>query len=146
MSPSDDPTKRDHVRILLADDHAVVRGGVRMLLEDQPDFEVVGEAEDGVEAVALAERLNPDVVLMDISMPKINGIAATTFHDVDPRGQVGQPGVGRILRLYDGDVTAHLRRYHERTFFAFERLDPVKGLQRGLNSLIDTDLPLRRHR
>ncbi|MCZ6544255.1 MAG: DNA-binding response regulator, partial [Chloroflexi bacterium] len=52
MSPSDDPTKRDHVRILLADDHAVVRGGVRMLLEDQPDFEVVGEAEDGVEAVA----------------------------------------------------------------------------------------------
>ena len=56
-----------------------------MLLEDQPDFEVVGEAEDGVEAVALAERLQPDVVLMDISMPKINGIAATArIHNLLP--------------------------------------------------------------
>ena len=85
MSPTDASAQPRTVRILLADDHALVRGGVRMLLEDQPDFEVVGEAEDGIEAVALAERLHPDVVLMDISMPKINGIAATArIHNVLP--------------------------------------------------------------
>ena len=85
MSPTDASAQPRTVRILLADDHALVRGGVRMLLEDQPDFEVVGEAEDGIEAVALAERLQPDVVLMDISMPKINGIAATArIHNVLP--------------------------------------------------------------
>lgn len=85
MSPTDASAQPRTVRILLADDHALVRGGVRMLLEDQADFEVVGEAEDGIEAVALAERLNPDVVLMDISMPKINGIAATArIHNLLP--------------------------------------------------------------
>jgi two-component system response regulator NreC len=77
MSSSDAAAKPDTVRILLADDHAVLRGGVRLLLDSEPGLEVVGEAEDGIEAVALAKRLQPDVVLMDISMPKINGIAAT---------------------------------------------------------------------
>jgi two-component system response regulator NreC len=65
------------VRILLADDHAVVREGIRMILEAQPDFEVVGEAADGEEAVQMARRLNPDVVVMDISMPKLSGVEAT---------------------------------------------------------------------
>lgn len=64
-------------RILLADDHAVVRNGFRMILSAQKDLEVVGEASNGREAVALAERTRPDLVVMDIAMPELNGIEAT---------------------------------------------------------------------
>ena len=65
------------IRILLAEDHAVVREGTRKLLESQPDFEVVGEAGDGEEAVELTKQLHPEVVIMDITMPKLSGIEAT---------------------------------------------------------------------
>lgn len=65
------------LRILLADDHPVFRYGVRALLESTPDVEVVGEVTTGEEAIALAESLQPDVVLMDIQMPGVNGIDAT---------------------------------------------------------------------
>ena len=66
------------IRVFLADDHAVVRDGLCYLLEAQPDLTVVGDAGNGPEAVALVKRLKPDVVLMDISMPELNGIDATT--------------------------------------------------------------------
>jgi NarL family two-component system response regulator LiaR len=65
------------IRILIADDHAVLREGMRNLLEQEKDFEVVGEASDGEEAVQLGKELKPDVVVMDIVMPKLNGIEAT---------------------------------------------------------------------
>ncbi len=65
------------IRILLAEDHVVVRQGTRQLLEREPDFEIVGEAGDGVEAVQLAGELKPDVVIMDVAMPKLGGIEAT---------------------------------------------------------------------
>jgi DNA-binding NarL/FixJ family response regulator len=65
------------IRILLADDHAVVRQGFRMILAAHPDMEIVGEAGNGREAVELAERLKPEVVVMDVSMPELNGIEAT---------------------------------------------------------------------
>jgi len=65
------------IRILLADDHAVVRQGFRMILAEQPDMEIVGEAGNGREAVELAENLKPDIVVMDVSMPELNGIEAT---------------------------------------------------------------------
>lgn len=64
------------VRILLADDHTVMRNGLRLLLERQPHLQVVGEAADGRQAVALSESANPDVVVMDIGMPNLNGIEA----------------------------------------------------------------------
>ena len=64
------------VRILLADDHTVMRNGLRLLLERQPHLQVVGEAADGRQAVALCETVNPDVVVMDIAMPNLNGIEA----------------------------------------------------------------------
>ena len=65
------------VRVIVADDHHLVRQGIRMLLERADDIEVIGEAEDGLEAVELAERLTPDVLVMDISMPRLNGTQAT---------------------------------------------------------------------
>lgn len=64
------------IRIVIADDHTVVRKGLRLLLESQPGFQVVGDAADGREAVALAEQLTPDVVVMDVAMPALNGIEA----------------------------------------------------------------------
>ena len=64
-------------RILLADDQAVVRRGLRTILEAEPDFEVVGEAADGIEAVALARRRDADLVVMDVRMPRMDGLAAT---------------------------------------------------------------------
>ncbi len=66
----------DSIRLLLADDHAVVRSGLRLLLESQPDMAIIGEAETGEEAVRRTAELRPDVVLMDIEMPGINGIEA----------------------------------------------------------------------
>jgi DNA-binding NarL/FixJ family response regulator len=65
------------VRILIADDQAHVRKGLQVVLELEEDFEVVGTAANGVEAVELAERLNPDVILMDLSMPYLDGLEAT---------------------------------------------------------------------
>jgi NarL family two-component system response regulator LiaR len=66
------------IRILITDDHQVVRQGLRMFLSDDPDMEVVGEAADGAEALRLARELKPDIVLMDMLMPVMDGIAATT--------------------------------------------------------------------
>jgi len=69
-------TKRK-IRVLLADDHALVRQGFRLILSAQPDIEIVGEAGNGRQTVELAERLRPDVVVMDVAMPEMNGIEAT---------------------------------------------------------------------
>jgi DNA-binding NarL/FixJ family response regulator len=65
------------LRILLADDHETVRAGLKMIINAQADMEVVGEAGDGREAVALAQKLLPDLVVMDVSMPHLNGLKAT---------------------------------------------------------------------
>ena len=67
----------DKIRVLLAEDHRTVREGVRLLLGSQPDMEVVGEAGDGRAALRLAKELAPDLVLMDVSMPELNGLKAT---------------------------------------------------------------------
>ena len=65
------------IQVLIADDHSVVRQGLRMFLSSDPELEIVGEARDGVEAVSLTRQLQPDVVLMDLRMPVMDGIAAT---------------------------------------------------------------------
>ena len=94
------------IRVLVADDQALVRGGFRSILETQPDIEVVGEAEDGQEAVAVAASTSPDVVLMDIRMPRMDGIAATSVVLAAP-----SPPQVLILTTFDLDdyVYAALR-------------------------------------
>jgi DNA-binding NarL/FixJ family response regulator len=67
----------EKIRVLLADDHAILRDGLRALLEAEADIQVVGQADDGLETVRKAQELKPDVVVMDISMPRLNGIEAT---------------------------------------------------------------------
>ncbi len=67
------------MRILIVDDHGIVREGLKSLLQNQSDMEVVGEGQDGQVAVELAEQLSPDMVIMDMSMPNLNGIEATRF-------------------------------------------------------------------
>jgi DNA-binding NarL/FixJ family response regulator len=79
------------VRVLIADDHPVFRDGLATLLEPHPDIEVVGRAADGAETVALAAELRPDVIVMDIQMPELNGIEATR------RVLAQQPGVGVLV-------------------------------------------------
>lgn len=90
----------DPIRVLLADDHPVVRSGLRALLESLPDYEVVGEAKDGEEAVREAQLTHPDVVLMDIRMPGIDGIEATRR----VRAVVPETAI-LVLTMFDDDDT-----------------------------------------
>jgi len=76
------------LRVLVADDQALVRGGLCMILESQADIEVVGEASDGAEAITAARELDPDVVLMDVRMPNVNGIEATREITASTRARV----------------------------------------------------------
>lgn len=74
---TDEVTSKDHIRVLLADDQAMVRAGFRMIIDSQPDLTVVGEADNGRAAVELAQRIRPDVCILDIRMPVLDGLAAT---------------------------------------------------------------------
>jgi DNA-binding NarL/FixJ family response regulator len=89
------------IRVLLADDQELVRGGLSAMLESREDLEVVGEAADGIEAVDLARRYGPDVVLMDIRMPRMDGIEAT-------RRLMADPDPPRVVILTTFDVDAYV--------------------------------------
>ncbi len=76
-------------RVLVVDDHAIVREGFKLILGREPDIEVIGEAANGLEAVSLAAEHKPDVVIMDVSMPELNGVEATRrLQEVSPRSRV----------------------------------------------------------
>ncbi len=89
------------IRVLIADDQALVRGGFRLILETQKDIQVVGEAGDGKEAVAQARELRPDVVLMDIRMPELDGLEAT-------RRLLSDDGATRVLILTTFDLDEYV--------------------------------------
>jgi len=90
------------IRVLLADDQAMVRAGFRLILSAEPDITVVGEAADGAEAVTAARRLRPDVTLMDVRMPRLDGISATR------RLAAEDPPVTRVVVLTTFDVDSHV--------------------------------------
>lgn len=94
------------IKVLLADDHAVLRSGLRLLINLQPDMEVAGEVEDGLGAIEQCRILNPDVILMDITMPKMGGIEATQVIKKE------RPEA-KILALTVHEDEAHLKRFLE---------------------------------
>jgi DNA-binding NarL/FixJ family response regulator len=101
------------IRVCIADDHAVVRQGLRLFLSSQPDIDVVGEAATGTQAIALVKRLSPDVVVMDLLMPDMDGFAATRhIHAACPQTRVviltSYSAEGQVLRALRAGACSYL--------------------------------------
>jgi DNA-binding NarL/FixJ family response regulator len=112
------------IRVLICDDQALVRGGFRAILGAKPEIEVVGEAENGAEAIALVERRRPDVILMDIRMPVLDGVEAT-------RRLVAQGSPARILVLttFDLDEYVHAAIRAGASGFLLKDVTPAELLE-----------------
>jgi DNA-binding NarL/FixJ family response regulator len=128
---SDEP-----IRLLIADDQDLIRQGLAIIMDNQPDMRVVGQAADGEQAVALARSLKPDVVLMDIKMPRMNGIQATRQITGElPRTQV------IILTTYDTDdwvfdgVRAGAQAYLLKDASTEDLTNAIRGVHRGESQL-----------
>ncbi len=161
------------INVLLADDHGLVREGLRKLLEIEPDIRVVGEASDGLEALKMVDELSPDVVVMDISMPVADGIAATreivrrrpetrvivlTMHTEDGHAvRAIQAGArGYLLKNTKAtEVLSAIRAVHKgaslvdpmmmtKVLAEFRRITEESGSQDGLAGLTETELSILR--
>jgi DNA-binding NarL/FixJ family response regulator len=118
--------------VALADDHAVVRDGLRALLEAQSDMSVVGDAANGREAVRLAVRLHPDVIVMDIAMPELNGIEATQqIHDASPSTQVVILSMHSTTEHIFRALQAGARGYLLKESAGSEVVDAIRAVRAG---------------
>jgi two-component system response regulator NreC len=130
------------VRVLIADDHALVRSGLRALLEAQPDIEVVGEAEDGVAVVEGCRKLEPDVVVMDLTMPGRGGVKATE----DLRRECPRTKVV-VLTMHDDEAYVRLARLAGASGFvlkkslATELINAIRDAHAGKTRFPSTGLP-----
>lgn len=120
------------IKVLLADDHTILRDGIRSLIEDEPDMEVIGEAEDGITVVKLAETLQPDVILMDIAMPLLNGLEATRqIRKNNPRAKI------LILTMHENEeyirqvLAAGAMGYILKDAAARELLGAIRAVNKG---------------
>ncbi|MCX6590532.1 MAG: response regulator transcription factor [Acidobacteria bacterium] len=120
------------IRVLLADDHTLVRRGFGMIITSQADMEVVGEAHNGREAVELAEKLQPDVVVMDVSMPELNGIEGTRrIGDCCPRTRVLALSMHRDAMYVREILRAGAKGYLVKDADDDALLDAVRAVARG---------------
>lgn len=130
------PDRPNPLRIVIAEDQELVRRGMALLLKMEPDMEVVGEASDGVEAVELAQTLNPDIILMDLHMPRMGGVAATReITRAQPSTQV------LVLTTLDDDETVYAairagaHGYLLKDASEQELLETIRSLRRGESRL-----------
>jgi two-component system response regulator NreC len=129
MTRADEGTK---VRILLADDHQVLRSGLRALLNLEPDLEVVGEASNGREAVRLTETLRPDVVVMDISMPDVDGLkAAEEIHNLGLPAKIVMLTVHADEDYLFQTLKAGASGYVHKSSADRELIDAIRTVHRG---------------
>lgn len=129
-SISDEPKKE--TTILIADDHPLVRQALVTLLGSQPDFKVVGEAGDGEEAIQLAGQLRPDIIIMDITMPRINGLAATRqiksrFPDMKVLALTVHSDSEHILGIFEAGASGYLTK----SVFGNEVVTAIRSLMAG---------------
>jgi two-component system response regulator NreC len=129
------------IRVLLADDHAILRSGLRMLLSAQPDIDVVGEAEDSAEALRQACRLGPDVLLLDLTMPKGGGLPLLEqLHQRCPSVRVLVLTMHDDLALVRAALAAGACGYLVKTTADAELLTAVRAVARG-RTFVDLDVP-----
>ncbi len=123
---------REKIHILLVDDHAVVRQGFKMMLAAQPDMEIVGEAGNGREALELAGQLQPDVIVMDVAMPELNGIEATRrVADLSPRTRVLALSMHKDSVYVREILRAGARGYLLKDAISSDLLAAVRAIARG---------------
>lgn len=120
------------IKVFLADDHTIVRQGLKLILAGQPDFEVIGEAANGRETVDLVQKLKPDVVLMDVAMPELNGIEATRrLVQANPRLRVLVLSMHKEGTYVREILKAGARGYILKDAIDTELLNAIRSVARG---------------
>ena len=122
----------EKIRVMVVDDHLVVREGLITLLETFPDFELVGEASSGKEAISLCAQVEPDVILMDLVMPDLSGVEATrTIRQRDPDAQILAVTSFKETEMVRGVLEAGAIGYLLKTVSADELADAIRSAHRG---------------